>query len=64
MNKIPFFLTLSQKIYFTEVNHLANCTVPEIFKVFKEVYQYYLHCGFHINKVHADGYFGNLKILI
>ena len=40
VNKIQFFLALSRKIYFTEVNHLANRTVPEIFKAFKEVYQY------------------------
>ena len=40
VNKIPFFLTLSRKIYFTAVNHLANHTVPEIFKILKDVYQY------------------------
>ena len=28
VKKIPFFLTLSWKIYFTSVNHLANGTVP------------------------------------
>ena len=28
VNKIPFFLTLSQKIYFKAVNNLANHTVP------------------------------------
>ena len=38
VNKIPFFLTIIQKIYFTSVNHLSNCTVPERFKDFKEVY--------------------------
>ena len=38
VNKIPFFLTLSWKIYFTSVNYLENCTVTEIFKAFKEVY--------------------------
>jgi hypothetical protein len=55
VNKIPFFLTLSQKICFTAVNHLADRTVPQIFKAFKETYQYYLHCGFCITTVHADG---------
>jgi hypothetical protein len=35
VNKIPFFLTLSRKICFTAVNHLANHTVPQIFKAFK-----------------------------
>jgi hypothetical protein len=34
VNKIPFFLTLSQKICFTAVNHLADRTVPQIFKAF------------------------------
>ena len=64
VNKIPFFLKLSQKIYFTAFNHLANCTVPEITKAFKEVYQYYLHRGFCIATVHGDGKFGPLKSLL
>ncbi len=38
VNKIPFFLALSRKICFTAVNHLANWTIPEIFKAFKEIY--------------------------
>jgi hypothetical protein len=37
VNKIPFFLTLSRKICFTAVNHLADRTVPQIFKPFKEM---------------------------
>ena len=40
VNKFPLLLTLSLKIYFMAVNHLENCTVTEIFKAFKEVYQY------------------------
>jgi hypothetical protein len=64
VNKIPFFLTLSRKICFTAVNHLADRTVPQIFKVFKEMYQYYLQCGFHITMVHADGELAPLKTLI
>jgi hypothetical protein len=64
VNKIPFFLTLSRKICFTAVNHLADRTVPQIFKDFKEMYQYYLQCGFHIMTVHADGEFAPLKTLI
>jgi hypothetical protein len=64
MNKIPFFLTLSRNICFTAVNHLADRTVPQIFKAFKEIYQYYLHRGFHITTVHADGEFAPLKNLI
>ena len=46
VNKIPFFLTLILKIYFTLFNNIANCKVPEIFKYFKEMYQYCLHRGF------------------
>jgi len=64
VNKIPFFLTLSRKILFMTVNHLANRTVPNIFKAFKEVYQYYLQRGFRITTVHADGEFEPLKLLI
>jgi hypothetical protein len=63
-NKIPFFLTLSRKICFTAVNHLADRTIPTIFKAFKEMYQYYLQRGFHIKTVHADGKFAPLKPLI
>jgi hypothetical protein len=38
VNKIPFFLTLSRKICFTAVNHLADRTVLQIFKAFKKMY--------------------------
>ena len=55
VNKILFLLTLSRKICFTAVNHLANRTVPQIFAAFKEIYQYYMHCVFRITTVHFDG---------
>jgi hypothetical protein len=64
VNNNPFFLVLSCKITFTSVNHLADCTMPQIFKAFKEIYQYYLQRGFHITVVHADGEFAPLKPLI
>jgi hypothetical protein len=64
VNKNPSLLTLSRKITFAAVNHLADRTVPQIFKAFKEVYQYYLQRGFHITVVHADGEFAPLKLLI
>jgi hypothetical protein len=64
VNKIPFFLTLSRKICFTAANHLADRTVLQILKAFKEVYQYYLQRGFHIKTVHADSEFAPLKPLI
>ena len=55
VNNIPFLLTLSRKICFTAVNHLANRTVPNIFASFKEVCQYYSHRRFRITTVHSDG---------
>jgi hypothetical protein len=64
VNKIPFFLTLSRKICFTAINHLADRTVPQIFMAFKEIYQNYLQRGFRITMVHADGEFAPLKVLI
>jgi hypothetical protein len=64
VNNIPFLLTLSRKICFTAINNLVDRTVPQIFKAFKEMYQYYLQCGFHIITVHVDGEFAPLKTLI
>jgi hypothetical protein len=64
VNKIPLFLTLSCKICFTMVNHLADRSVPQIFKAFKEIYQFYLHRGFRITTVHADGEFAPVTALI
>jgi hypothetical protein len=64
VNKNPFFLTFSRNITFTAVNHLADPMVPQIFKAFKEIYQYYLQRGFHITMAHADGEFAPLKPLI
>jgi hypothetical protein len=60
----PFLLTLSRKICFTVVKHLADRTIPELFKAFKEIYQYYLHRGFRITTVHADGELSPLKSLV
>jgi hypothetical protein len=57
VNKNQFFLTLSRKITFTAINHLADRTVLQIFKAFKEIYQYYLQHVFHITVVHAKGEF-------
>jgi hypothetical protein len=64
VNEIPFFLTLSRKICFAAVNHLANRAVPETFKAFKEMFQCHLQRGFHITVLHADGEFVPLKIMI
>jgi hypothetical protein len=64
VNGIPFFVTLSRVIYFTGVSHLADRKVDSILKAFKEIYVYYLHRGFRIQTVLADGEFQPLKPLI
>jgi hypothetical protein len=64
VNKILFFLMLSHKICFMAINHLLDRAIPQIFMAFKEIYQYYLHCGFCITRVHVDGEIAPLKILI
>ena len=64
VKRIPLCLTISRKICFTAVNHLANPTVPQIFAAFKEIYQYYLHRGFCIMTVHSGGEFAPLQALI
>jgi hypothetical protein len=64
VNKILFFLMLSCKVCFKAINHLADRTVLQIFMAFKEIYQYYLQCGFHITTIYADGECAPLKVLI
>ena len=64
MNKIPFFLTLSRRIMFTAVHHLAKRTVLQIFNAFKEIFTYYLQRGFRITTINMDGEFSPLKPLI
>ena len=64
VNKIPFLLTLSRKICFTAVNHLANLTIPQIFTAFEEIYQYYMRSRFHITTVKSDGDFPPLQDLV
>ncbi len=46
VNKIPFFIILSQKIYFTTVTHLANRKISTIFAALKSIFMYYLQKGF------------------
>ena len=42
VNKIPFMITLSCKICFTTVEHLANRKIEDIFRAFKVVFKIYL----------------------
>ena len=64
VNKIPFFLTLSRKICFTAVNHLADRTVRTIYKAYEEIHKFYLNRGFHITTLLVDGEFAPLQVLI
>lgn len=57
-------MTLSRKIDFTAVNHLANRKANVIFAAFKEIYKYYLQRGFRITEVHADNEMGALRSFI
>lgn len=61
VNKIPFFITLSERLDFTAGYHLGNRTVAEIFKAFVAIYKFYLQRGLRIVTVHADGEFAPLQ---
>jgi hypothetical protein len=54
VNKIPFFIMLSQNICFTTV---ANQKTATIFAAFKSIFMYYLQKGFQIIMVTADNKF-------
>ena len=60
VNKIPFLLTLSRKICFTTVTHLANQKADTIFAAFRSIFMYYLQKGFQIMTVTADNQFAPL----
>ena len=64
VNKIPLLITLSRRIMFTAVHHLANLTVPQIFNAFKEIFTFYLQRGFRITTIGMDKEFAPLKPLI
>ena len=64
VNGIPFFLTISKKLYFTTVTHLGSRKSEEIEKAFVDMFQYYLQRGFQITTVLADGEFTFLESLM
>lgn len=64
VNKMPFFLTLSRKICFSTVTHLANCKIGTIFAAFKSIFIYYLQKGFQIMTVTANNKFAPLAELL
>jgi hypothetical protein len=64
VNKIAFLLSLSRKICFTQVNHLASRKLVDVFKAFQEMYSVYLRRGFRITTLHVDGEFAPLQVLV
>ena len=64
VNGIPFIIILSRKILSTAVNHLSNRKLETIFKAFKDIYRYYMKCGFHITTSHSDGEFAPLQAML
>ena len=64
INKIPFFITLSRKICFTTVTHLANRRITTIFAALKSIFMYYLQKGFQIMTITGDNEFAPLAELL
>ena len=64
VNAIPFFLTLSIKICFTMVHHIADRKAKTIYNAFNEVYIYYRKRGFRIITLHTVGEFAPLQAMI
>jgi hypothetical protein len=61
VNSIPFFVTLSQVLYFTMVTHLPDRSLSQIYKALKGIFYYYLQQGFHVTFISGDGEFASLK---
>jgi hypothetical protein len=57
INKIIFFIMLSQKICFTMVMHLSDPKMETIFKAFEGIFKYYFLRGFQLMVVTGDGGF-------
>ena len=64
VNGIPFFISLSKKIYYTAVSHLPDRKVESIMKAYKMIHVFYMQRGFRIVAVEADGEFAPLKPMI
>ena len=55
LHKIPFLITFSFKIDFTDMSRLPTNKARDVFKAFWSVYFFYIKRGFKITTVHADG---------
>ncbi len=61
VNSIPFFVTLSQVLYFTMVRHLTDRSLGQILKALKGIFYFYLQQGFRVTFIMGDGGFASLK---
>ncbi len=61
VNKIPFFVALSQVLYFLTVTHLPDRSLCQIFKALKGIFYYYLQQGFRVTFIMGDGEFASLE---
>ena len=57
VNKIPFIITLSLKIYFTTVTHLDNRKIGTILTAIKLLCAFYQRCGYRVVELRMDGEF-------
>ena len=64
VNKIPFLLTISRKLCFTTVTHLADKKLETVLASYKEVHNLYATRGFHIATLSLDGEFAPLQGLL
>jgi hypothetical protein len=64
VNKIPFIIPLSFKIYFTMVTRLDNHKIGTIFKAIKLICAFYLRCGFRVVELYMDSKFGAILPLL
>ncbi len=61
VNSIPFFVTLSQVLYFMTVTQLPNRSLGQNFKVLKGIFYLLPQQGFRVTFITGDGEFVSLE---
>ena len=64
VDMVPFFLTVSRKLRYTTITHLAKRTCKVVFNAFVGVYKFYLCNGFTIKICNGDPEFAPLQVSI
>jgi hypothetical protein len=64
VDKIPFFISLSDNICFTGTTHLQNKSGPSLALAFTEIFTIYQRRGFQIRMVYGDGDFEPMRAMI